>query len=155
MYRVGARGPEVLLVHPGGPFWAGKDAGAWSIPKGELADGAEDPLAAARREFLEETGFAASGDFAPLAPVKLKSGKVIQAWSFEGDCDPNALKSNVFSLEWPPRSGRQCEFPEIDRAAFFALEEASRKIHPGQLPFLRELESLLEKPGDASTPAPD
>ena len=152
MVRAGSLGPEVLLVHPGGPFWSGKDAGAWSLPKGELADGGEDPLEAARREFVEETGFTAGGPFTRLAPVKLKSGKVIEAWFFEGNCDPGALKSNSFSMEWPPRSGRRQEFPEIDRAAFFALEEAKRKIHPGQLPFLLELESRLKSTTAASRP---
>jgi predicted NUDIX family NTP pyrophosphohydrolase len=151
MFRHGSEGPEVLLVHPGGPFWAGKDAGAWSLPKGELAGGAEDPLEAARREFVEETGFDVSGPFTRLAPVKLKSGKVIEAWTFEGDCDPQALRSNSFSMEWPPRSGRQQEFPEIDKAAFFRLDEARRRIHPGQLPFLVELEARLKSAGGISS----
>jgi len=144
LYRFREQGIEVFLVHPGGPFWAKKDLGAWSIPKGELEEGdASDPLRAARREFEEETGLAVQGEFTPLTPVKLKSGKIILAWHLEGDCDPEACKSNTFSVEWPPHSGKQAEFPEIDRAAFFSLDEAKRRIHPGQAPFLSELESRL------------
>ncbi|MEW6657976.1 MAG: NUDIX domain-containing protein [Thermodesulfobacteriota bacterium] len=135
---------EVLLVHPGGPFWAKKDLGAWSLPKGEFAPG-EDALAAARREFAEETGFPAEGEFIPLTPRKQPSGKVIQAWAFQGDCDPGAVKSNTFTLEWPPRSGRQQEFPEIDRAGWFTLAEAKVKIIPGQAGFLEELAGILRQ----------
>lgn len=130
---------QVFLVHPGGPFYASKDIGIWSIPKG-LIDEGEDPLAAARREFEEETGFKASGNFIPLKPVKLKSGKIIKAWAFEGDCDPGQIKSNMFSMEWPPRSGKYREFPEVDRAGWFTIEEAKQKIHPGQLDLVEELE---------------
>lgn len=138
MYRRRGGILEVFLVHPGGPFYADKDIGVWSIPKG-LIDEGEDPLAAAQREFAEETGFTASGDFIPLKSVKLKSGKVIRAWAFEGDCDPLSIKSNTFTMEWPPRSGRQREFPEVDHAAWFTFEEAQKSIHPGQSALIEEL----------------
>ena len=137
MYRRSGGRVEVLLVHPGGPFWMKKDTGAWSIPKGEYDDG-EDAFAAATREFQEETGLVAQGPFLPLAPVR-QSSKIIQAWAFEGDCQPESLKSSTFSLEWPPRSGRRQEFPEVDRAEWFGLEEARRKIIPGQVALLDEL----------------
>jgi predicted NUDIX family NTP pyrophosphohydrolase len=130
---------EVFLVHPGGPFFATKDDGAWSIPKGELDEG-EDALAAAQREFEEETGFKVEGAFFPLAPVTQKSGKIVQAWALEGDCDPAKMKSNTFMLEWPPRSGRQQEFPEVDRAGWFGVNQAKQKINPAQIRFLEELE---------------
>jgi predicted NUDIX family NTP pyrophosphohydrolase len=133
---------EVLLVHPGGPFWAKRDEGAWSIPKGEFAEG-EDPLQAARREFEEETGRAISGDSLPLTPVRQAGGKVVHAWAIESDFDVSSLKSNTFSMEWPPRSGRHQEFPEIDRACWFSLEEARRKILKGQEPLLLEFERKL------------
>ena len=140
MYR--RRGElEVFLVHPGGPFWAKKDTGAWSLPKGEYRPG-DDPLAAARREFQEETGFSVAGEFTPLSPLKQPSGKIIQAWAVEGDCDAGAIRSNTFTLEWPPRSGRQQEFPEVDRAAWFTLTAAREKIIKGQAGFLEELERL-------------
>ena len=140
MYR--RRGElEVFLVHPGGPFWAKKDTGAWSLPKGEYRPG-DDPLAAARREFQEETGFSVAGEFTPLSPLKQPSGKIIQAWAVEGDCDAGAIRSNTFTLEWPPRSGRQQEFPEVDRAAWFTLAAAREKIIKGQAGFLEELERL-------------
>jgi predicted NUDIX family NTP pyrophosphohydrolase len=140
MYR--RRGElEVFLVHPGGPFWAKKDTGAWSIPKGEYRPG-DDPLAAARREFREETGFSVAGEFTPLTPLKQPSGKIIQAWAVEGDCDAGAIRSNTFTLEWPPRSGRQQEFPEVDRAGWFTLTAAREKIIKGQVGFLDELEQL-------------
>ncbi len=123
-------------------MWGNKDLGAWSIPKGEI-DPEEDPLSAARREFEEETGLRISGRrFIPLTSVKLKSGKVVQAWAAEGDCDPEAIRSNTFRMEWPPKSGRQHEFPEVDRAAWFGLEEAKEKINKGQVPLIRELELL-------------
>jgi len=137
MYRRSGGHVEVLLVHPGGPFWMKKDAGAWSIPKGEYDEG-EDAFAAATREFREETGLGAQGPFLPLAPVR-QSGKIVQAWAFEGDCQPESLRSSTFSLEWPPRSGRRQEFPEVDRAEWFGLEEARRKIIPGQVALLDEL----------------
>ncbi len=137
---------EVFLVHPGGPFWAGKDAGAWSIPKGEFSPG-EDPLAAARREFGEETGFTAAGEFLPLTPLKQPSGKIIQAWAVAGDCDPGAIRSNTFTLEWPPRSGRRQEFPEVDRAGWFSLPTAREKISKGQAGFLEEIRVKLGEGG--------
>ncbi|HEX5369661.1 MAG TPA: NUDIX domain-containing protein [Dehalococcoidia bacterium] len=129
---------EVLLAHPGGPFWAKKDQGAWSIPKGEI-DAGEDPLQAAIREFEEETGHRPSGDFVPLSDVRQAGGKVVFAWAVEGDLDAATIKSNTFSVEWPPRSGRVVEFPEIDRVAWFSIEEASNRILKGQLPLLSEL----------------
>jgi predicted NUDIX family NTP pyrophosphohydrolase len=141
MYRRRGGTLEVFLVHPGGPFWARKDAGAWSIPKGEI-DPTEEPLAAAKREFTEETGFPAEGAFRPLAPITQAGGKMVQAWAVEGDLDPTALQSNSFSIEWPPRSGRQQAFPEIDRAAWFPLEIARRKINPAQAALLDELEAM-------------
>jgi predicted NUDIX family NTP pyrophosphohydrolase len=136
-------GLEVLLVHPGGPFWAGKDLRAWSIPKGEYDPG-EDPLAAARREFREETGFSVAGEFIPLTPLKQPSGKIIAAWALEGDCDPAAIRSNLFTLEWPPHSGRQQQFPEVDRGAWFSLAQAVEKITQAQRGFLEELQARLE-----------
>jgi predicted NUDIX family NTP pyrophosphohydrolase len=144
MYRLRKGVAEVFLVHPGGPFWSGKDAGAWSIPKG-IINADEDPLAAARREFEEETGFKVSGDFIQLSSVRLKSGKVLLAWAVERDCDPSRIKSNTFLMEWPPHSGRQQEFPEVDRAAWFAIGEARKKINQGQVPLLEELPRVLTK----------
>jgi predicted NUDIX family NTP pyrophosphohydrolase len=138
LHRRRAEQLQVFLVHPGGPFWAKKDLGAWSIPKGELEDG-EDPLAAAIREFAEETGLTPGGPFHPLAPLRLKSGKTILAWAVEGDADPDALRSNTFTMEWPPRSGRQQEFPEVDRAAWFSVDEARERINAGQVGFVEEL----------------
>jgi predicted NUDIX family NTP pyrophosphohydrolase len=144
MMRRGPAGWEFLLVHPGGPFFARKDDGAWSIPKG-LVDPGEDLLLAAQREFYEETGFSPSAsDYAALGEVVQKGGKRVHAFAFEGDWDPGTLRSNTFTLEWPPRSGRTREFPEVDRAAFFLLAEARRKLLPAQLPFLeRALASRL------------
>ena len=139
MYRVRDGAPEVLLVHPGGPFWRNKDQGAWSIPKGEL-DGDENPLLAAQREFREETGIAPQGNFISLGSTRLKSGKIVHAWAFEGDCDPTLIKSNVFSLEWPPKSGKFIETPEIDQAAWWSIAQARAKINPAQTPFLDRLE---------------
>jgi predicted NUDIX family NTP pyrophosphohydrolase len=133
---------EVFLVHPGGPFWAKKDLGAWSLPKGEIGED-EDPLAAARREFTEETGFPLDGEFRPLQPVKMSSGKVVLAWAVEGDCDPDALRSNAFSMEWPPKSGRQQEFPEVDRGGWFTIAEARERLLSGQRPFLDDLVELM------------
>ncbi len=133
---------EVLLVHPGGPYWAGKDLGAWTIPKGELA-GDEDPLAAARRELAEETGLAPDGPFLPLTPVRQRSGKLVHAFACAGDCDPAALRSDTFEMEWPPRSGRRARFPEVDRAEFFAPDVARTKINPAQVALIDELERLL------------
>jgi len=133
---------QVFLVHPGGPFWAKKDAGAWSIPKGEYAE-TEDPLTAAKREFTEETGFQLHGTFHPLGQLKQPAGKLITAWAVEGDCSPADLRSNTFFLEWPPKSGRQQQFPEVDRAAWFSLDEARSRLLKGQLPFLDHLSALL------------
>jgi predicted NUDIX family NTP pyrophosphohydrolase len=146
LYRIRSSALEVFLVHPGGPFWARKDEGAWSIPKGEF-DEDEEPLNAAKREFKEETGFSMDGNFIGLAPLKQRSGKLIYAWALEGDCDAEAIKSNLFSIEWPPRSGRRREYPEVDRAGWFALELAKRKIVPGQIGFLEELQQMMNKPG--------
>lgn len=134
LYRRNGSALEVFLVHPGGPFWAHKDDGAWSIPKGEF-EPSEDALAAARREFTEETGFTASGDFLPLTTLKQPSGKIVHAWAVQGDCDPALLRSNTFTFK-----GR--EFPEVDRAAWFSLAEARRKILPGQVGFLDQLREI-------------
>ena len=144
MFRRGGGGVEVFLVHPGGPFWTRKDEGAWSIPKGEYNPG-EDPFETARREFQEETGFQAGGDFIPLTPRKQPTGKIVSAWAFEGDGDASAIKSNTFSMEWPPRSGKQQEFPEVDRAGWFTIPAAKEKILKGQAFFLDELTEILEK----------
>ncbi len=133
---------EVLLAHPGGPYWAKKDAGAWTIPKG-LADPGEDLLATAQREFTEETGFVAREPLIPLAPVKQKSGKTVHGFACEGDFDPAALVCNTFEIEWPPKSRKRKSFPEIDRVAWFGLAEAREKILTYQRPFLDELEALL------------
>jgi predicted NUDIX family NTP pyrophosphohydrolase len=142
VYRRRLGACEVFLVHPGGPFWRSKDLGAWSIPKGEFTPG-EDPLDAARREFAEETGIEMSGDFVPLASIKQPSGKTIEAWAVEGNCDPAMIRSNTFATEWPPRSGRVQQFPEIDRAAWFPIDEARSRIVKGQRGFLDELRRLL------------
>lgn len=142
MYRVRNGKLEVLLVHLGGPFWAKKDAEAWFVPKGEVEAG-EDELEAARREFKEETGFNPGDELQPLGSVKHKSGKTVTAWAFEGDRDPAALKSNTFTMEWPPRSGKKREFPEIDRADFFTVDAAREKIHPAEFEFVARLDSLL------------
>jgi predicted NUDIX family NTP pyrophosphohydrolase len=138
MFRRRDSGVQVLLVHPGGPFWKKKDEGAWSIPKGEYTEG-EDPLDAAKREFEEETGIKAQGDFIELGQIKQPSGKIIAAWAFQADCSPNAIRSNSFSMEWPPKSGRKQEFPEVDRADWFALPEARKRILKGQIEFLDRL----------------
>ena len=148
LYRIRDAAVEVFLVHPGGPFWVKKDEGAWSIPKGEFADD-EQPLSAATREFQEETGFSMEGNFMALAPLKQRSGKLVYAWALEGDCDAGAIKSNLFSMEWPPRSGKRQEYPEVDRASWFTLESAKRKIVPGQIAFLEELQQMLDS--DAPT----
>ena len=139
MYRIRNGELQFLLAHPGGPYFQGKDAGAWGIPKGELAAG-EDLLGAAQREFEEETGFKPSPPFMKLEPITQKSGKVVHAWAFAGDCDPNQLRSNSFRMEWPPRSGQKQEFPEVDRAEWFGLTEGKQKIKASQIPLLEELE---------------
>jgi predicted NUDIX family NTP pyrophosphohydrolase len=143
LHRQGAHGTEVLLVHPGGPFWVRKDLGAWSIPKGEVDEG-EDPRACALREFAEETGTRLTGALAELGSVKLKSGKVVLAFALAGDLDAAAVASNTFELEWPPRSGRTQSFPEIDRAAWFGLEAARAKLNPAQAAFIDRLQALLD-----------
>lgn len=141
MYRIRGGRVELLLVHPGGPFWKTKDAGAWSLPKGEIS-AEEDELEAAQREFFEETGVLPKGEFSLLGEIVQKGGKVVRAWAFEGDYDPATLKSNTFTMEWPPRSGKQQEFPEIDRAAFFTPEEARKRINPAQAQFIDALERI-------------
>ncbi len=146
LYRRAAGGLEVMLVHPGGPYWARKDEGSWSIPKGEIEPG-EEALAAARREFEEETGATVQGEFVPLQSVKLRSGKVVHAWALQADFDTAGLRSNLFSMEWPPKSGEQREFPEADRAAWFGIDQARLKIHPGQAPLLDYLLAHLEATG--------
>ena len=146
LYRLRGGEVEVFLVHPGGPFWAKKDDGAWSIPKGEYEAG-EDPLAVAKREFHEETGFGIDGRFYPLAALKQPSGKVISAWSVEGDIAAAALTSNTFTLEWPPKSGKWQSFPEIDRAEFFDPDTARRKVIAAQAALVTELEGILARSG--------
>lgn len=142
VYRRRNRRLEVFLVHPGGPFWAKKDAGAWSIPKGEVPPGA-DPLAHARVELQEETGCTVDGEFAPLKAVRQAGGKTVLAWAIEGDCDADNIVSNTFTVEWPPRSGKMQEFPEVDRAGWFDLETARAKLNPAQCAFLDQLQELL------------
>lgn len=137
MFRRRGRGLEVFLVHPGGPFWQNKDVGAWSIPKGEYVNG-EDELATAKREFEEETGVRPEGEFIPLGRVAQPSGKVVTAWALEGDC-LTTIRSNTFSMEWPPKSGQRREFPEVDRANWFPLREARVRLHKGQVEFLERL----------------
>lgn len=143
VYRRGAGATlEVLLVHPGGPFWKNKDAQAWSIPKGEL-DAGEDALVAARREFAEELGAQLEGSFRALAPVRQSGGKTVFAFAVEGDVDVSKVQSNTFSMEWPPKSGKRQEFPEVDRAEWFAWEAALQKINTGQVPLLHQLRELV------------
>ena len=137
VYRETDAGVEIFLVHPGGPFYAKKDDGVWSIPKGEFDD--EDPLTAARREFEEETGQKIAGDFFALTPIKQKRGKIVYAWAVEADIDADAVKSNTFEMEWPPRSGKTARFPEIDRAAWFDPETAQQKINPAQAALIDEV----------------
>jgi predicted NUDIX family NTP pyrophosphohydrolase len=147
LFREAPGGLEVLLVHPGGPFWTKKDEGAWTIPKGLVDDG-EDPFDAAKREFREETGGSPDGDAIALEPVRQPSGKVIHAWALRGEFDPATLTSNTFLMEWPPRSGQQREFPEVDRAGWFSMDEAGRKILKGQAPLLGDLRRKLNGPRD-------
>lgn len=144
MYRARGSALEVLLVHPGGPFFRNKDAGVWTIPKGEPEPG-EDLLAVAVREFREETGFEPTGPYLELTPVKQAGGKWVHAWAFAGDCDPTQIRSNVFTIEWPRGSGRKATFPEVDRADFFDLPTARKKIHPAQAAFLDELATRLAR----------
>jgi predicted NUDIX family NTP pyrophosphohydrolase len=161
MYRFTDEGIAVLLVHPGGPFWRGRDLGAWSIPKGELNAG-EEPEAAARREFAEELGSPPTGPSRPLGQLRQRGGKEVEAFAIEGDFDAAAARSNVISVEWPARSGRTVSFPEVDRAGWFALPLARRKILPSQLPFLDRLADAVggpseqpEDPGHRSPRAPN
>lgn len=149
-YRLNSTGPEVLLVHPGGPFYARKDLGVWSIPKGEYCDG-ENPIDVARREFNEETGNVIhSNNLIPLSPVRLKSGKEILAWAVAADFDECFIKSNEFEMEWPPRSGRMQSFPEVDRAAWLGLDEARNKLNPAQVPLINEIEKVLRENNKAT-----
>ena len=141
LYRRGGE-LEIFLVHPGGPFWAKKDLGAWSLPKGEFDNG-EDPLRAAKREFTEETGFLIDGEFRQLEPLKQRGGKVVHAWAVEADCDASQIRSNLFSLEWPPKSGQMRNFPEVDRAQWFNIPEARKRILAGQSGFIDQLVSAL------------
>jgi predicted NUDIX family NTP pyrophosphohydrolase len=144
MYRLRNSTVEVFLVHPGGPYWAKKDAGAWSIPKGEFSEN-EDRLGAAKREFQEETGIVAEGNFVALKPVRQPGGKVIYAWAVKNDCDAAMIVSNRFSMEWPPRSGKYQEFPEVDRAEWFVIDVAKEKILKGQVSLLVELSQMVER----------
>ena len=144
LYRIRKAAIEVLLVHPGGPYWKNKDDGAWSIPKGEFLSG-EAPVVAARREFFEETGVAVEGELHALKPLRQPGGKIVHAWALEADVDPATIVSNEFEMEWPPHSGRLQSFPEIDRGAWFAFTEATRKIMRGQVPLLEELAQILRQ----------
>jgi predicted NUDIX family NTP pyrophosphohydrolase len=147
LYRRKAKGFEVFLVHPGGPFWTKKDDGAWTIPKGLIELG-EDPLAAARREFNEETGFAPEGEFLELGVFKQPGGKHVLVWAVEGDCDPAKLTSNEFEMEWPPRSGKHARFPEVDRGGWFSVDEARNKMLIGQRPML---DAFLRHQGEGAS----
>ena len=142
LYRLSSMELEVFLAHPGGPFWRNRDAGIWTIPKGEFTV-PEEPLAAAIREFQEETGFTPLAPFLPLATIRQKSGKCVHAWAAAGDLVPALIRSNTFSMEWPPKSGRKLIFPEVDRGNWFTLDAARKKIIPAQIPFLDELETLV------------
>jgi predicted NUDIX family NTP pyrophosphohydrolase len=145
LHRKGKDGLEVFLVHPGGPYWAKKDLGSWSIPKGEFDE--EDSLSAAKREFHEETGLPApEGEYLPLTPVRQKGGKTIHAWATEGQVDAERIRSNSFEMEWPPRSAKRQSFPEIDQGAWFPVEQALLKINAGQIPLVRELVEKLTSP---------
>jgi len=152
MYRYRGRLLQVMLVHPGGPFWERKDEGAWSVPKGEFAED-EEPLGAAIREFNEETGIAPAGPFESLGSVKQPSGKIVIVWAFYGEWDPSTLRSNTFELEWPPGSGTKRDFPEVDRAAWFDVDQARRKILRGQVRFIDEIErrALQESSVDSTS----
>jgi predicted NUDIX family NTP pyrophosphohydrolase len=153
MFRRSGEEPEVLLVHPGGPFWAKKNEGAWTIPKGEPG-ATEDLLCAAQREFTEETGFAAVGMFYPLGSIRQGSGKIVSAWAFEGDCDPALLRSNLCEIEWPPRSRKMVEIPEVDRGAWFSLTEARIYLAEAQRPLLDRLTDLLRSSDQPSAQSP-
>ena len=155
LFRKAEAGVEVFLVHPGGPFWAKKDLGSWSLPKGEYEEG-EDPLTAAKREFTEETGCVVDGDFVELGDLKQPSGKNISAWALEHDLDPASVKSNMFSMEWPPKSGKMQEFPEVDAGAWYSLTAALEKLHKGQTDFIARLAEkigvAIPKPQDRGSP---
>ncbi|HEV8285515.1 MAG TPA: NUDIX domain-containing protein [Chitinophagaceae bacterium] len=142
VYRTRNNGLEIFLCHPGGPFYKNKDTGVWSIPKGEL-DNQENPLAAARREFKEETGQEINGEFVPLKPIKYKNGKIVHAWAVEGDVDVNSVQSNLFPLEWPPKSGKYIDVPEVDKGEWFIIEIAKQKILPVLNPLLEELQEKI------------
>ena len=142
MYRIQDGTLQVLLAHPGGPLFKNKDEDSWTIPKGELDPG-EDMLAAARREFEEETGIRPNAPFIALTPIKQKGGKIVHAWAFQGDCDLTKMVSNTFTMEWPPKSGQKMEFPEIDRVDFFDLETANRKIKAAQMPLVEECHKIV------------
>ena len=146
VYKLEAGAPRVFLVHPGGPFWRNKDLRAWTIPKGEIGAG-EDALAAARREFREETGQDVAGDFVALTPIRQAGGKIVEAWAVAAEIDAAAIVSNTFEMEWPPRSGRKQAFPEVDRVAWFDIDTARQKILPGQLAFIDELVKKLDGAG--------
>ncbi len=154
MYRWRANELEVLLGHPGGPYWTARDEGAWSIPKGGVHD-REDPLDAAIREFTEETGFAPEGPYLPLGRIVQRSGKVVHAWAFEGDCDPSCLSSITTTTEWPPRSGRVISIPELDRIAFFTINLARRAINVAQAALLDRLQDVLTPPSGMPAPGAD
>ncbi|MHC4268452.1 MAG: NUDIX domain-containing protein [Planctomycetota bacterium] len=143
MYRFRTEVIEVLLVHPGGPFWAKKDLGSWSIPKGEYTD-SEDPFTVAKREFQEETSFQVDGSFLPLTSLKQPGGKIVSIWAVEGNCDASEIKSNTFLMEWPPRSGKKQEFPEVDRGEWYTIDIAKNKLLKGQVGFIEELCELLK-----------
>jgi predicted NUDIX family NTP pyrophosphohydrolase len=143
---------ELLLVHPGGPFWARKDDGAWSLPKGEYSSD-ENPLEAAKREFQEETGISLDGDFLPLGELRQPGGKLITAWAIEKDVDSTLVKSNLFSMEWPPKSGKMQEFPEVDRAAWFPISQARSKLLKGQVAFIDRLAERLGLPVEENRPS--
>ena len=149
LYRNSTEAVEVFLVHPGGPFWSKKDEGAWSIPKGEFVEG-EEALDVAKREFNEETSFSIEGSFEAMQPIRQPSGKIVYAWTVEGDIDASAIRSNNFSMEWPAGSGKTQDFPEVDRGGWFDLNVARRKILKGQVAFLEQLEEALCKKGLAS-----
>jgi len=142
LFRIKNKKPEVFLCHPGGPFYKNKDIGSWTIPKGEF-DNEEEPLAAAKREFKEETGHEIKGDFLSLKPVKYKNGKIVYAWAVEGEIDAGSLQSNLFSLEWPPKSGKFIDVPEVDKGEWFTIEMAKQKILTTLHPFLDELQEKI------------
>lgn len=152
MYRFNKGELQVLLVHPGGPFWQNKDEGAWFVPKGEINVGEQD-FEAAQREFTEETGIVAKGDFIQLGEVTHKSGKRVVAWAFEGDCEPGSICSNTFEMEWPPRSGKRMQFPEVDRAEFYETAAAKNKMIAAEFEFVMRLQGILRESGEAKITA--